>query len=156
MIQTWKPIASDQPGTTRYEKTNERVQATITREEGEPVTGSLRSGFFGLGTSVEGVFFEENITDEVVLEKLHDTLHPPRYTGWEQVDDQEAPGVTHYRGRKTEGLPGHVDAYITRSDDEVQVVAQAGPWELGTRHEAVYFAPTPGDAEILRNLAARD
>lgn len=153
MKSEWKPIPTDQPGTTRYKKTAERAEVTIQRDEGEPVTASLRSGLFGLGTSIEGTYYQEGITDEVVLEKLDDTLHPPRYTDWEKVDDQEAPGVTHYQGRRANSVFAKVDAYITRSGDEAQVVAQAGPFNLGMHHEGVYFAPAPSDQEILRNLA---
>ncbi|MCA9792711.1 MAG: hypothetical protein KC910_12980 [Candidatus Eremiobacteraeota bacterium] len=149
MNAQWKPIAGKtEPGITRYQAG--RAKATIHREENH-LCAEATDGWLGLGKKVGISFRDDSLSDEVVLGRVDEMLHPPRFGGWQPVDDQKALGVTHYRGRENEGLiRSKVDAYITRAGDQAQVIAHVG--HLGEEIQGSYFAPVPSDQEILKNL----
>lgn len=150
MQANWKPIAHETPGTTHYKR--HRAEAFIHRQDGQ-LTAEMTTGLFGLGNHVETWHRDSSLSDEVVLARLDEVANPPRYDGWKEVRDQEAPGVTHYEGRETGGLiKSKVDCYITRSGDEVSYKADAGVF--GTHHEGVFFSPV-GDQEVLRRLSQK-
>lgn len=149
MKAQWKPVAGqNEAGITRYQAG--RAKATIHREENH-LCAEATDGWLGLGRKVGLAFRDHSLSDEVVLGRIDDALHPPRFGDWQPVDDQKALGVTHYRGRETEGLiRSKVDAYITRVGDEARVIAQVG--RLGEQIQGNFSAPVPSDQEILRDL----
>ncbi|MFN8612820.1 MAG: hypothetical protein U0931_35105 [Vulcanimicrobiota bacterium] len=143
----WKSVGSDVPGTTHYKRSNPKAEAWIHRQEGR-LEGEAKSGPFNLGPSAGVSCLDTTLSDQVVLGKLDETLNPPRFQNWKQVDDQQAPGVTHYQGRA-----GHskVEAFITRLGDEAEVKAKVG--HFGLEVEGNFFAPAPSDQEILRRIS---
>lgn len=146
MKANWQPIQHDTAGTTHYKRKG--AEAFIHRQDGR-LTAEMSTGLFGLGDRVESWHADTTLSEEAVLAKLSEG--PPRYEGWKEIKDQEAPGVTHYQGRETDGLiRSKVDCYITRSGDEVSYKADAGLF--GSHHEGVFFSPV-GDQEILRRLS---
>ena len=147
MKANWKPISQDTPGITQYKRSHPRARAEIHRQDNK-LSAEMKTGPFGLGTHVGACFMDTGLSDEAVLTRLDEVAHPPRFQDWHEVKDQSAAGVTHYQGH--EGRK-KVDAYITRSQDEAQVVAQSG--HFGIHIEGTYFAPTPSDREILQRIS---
>jgi len=143
----WKPVGSDVPGTSHYKRSSPKAEAWVHRQDGR-LEAEAKTGPFHLGRQVGASFMDTSLSDEVVLSKLDDTLNPPRFQNWKPVDDQEANGVTHYRGEA-----GHkkVEAFITRVGDEAEVKANAG--FFGVQIEGNYFAPAPSDQEILKRIS---
>lgn len=143
----WKPVGSDVPGTSHYKRSSPKAEAWVHRQDGR-LEAEAKSGPFNLGRQVGASFMDTSLSDEVVLSKLDDTLNPPRFQNWKPVDDQEAKGVTHYRGEA-----GHkkVDAFITRVGDQAEVKAKAG--FFGVQIEGNFFAPAPSDQEILKRIS---
>jgi hypothetical protein len=146
---SWKPVGSDVPGTSHYKRSSPKAEAWVHRQDGR-LEAEAKSGLFNLGRQVEASFMDTSLSDEVVLSKLDDTLNPPRFQNWKPVDDQEAKGVTHYRGEA-----GHkkVDAFITRVGDQAEVKADSG--FFGVQIEGNFFAPAPSDQEILKRISRR-
>lgn len=143
----WKPVGSDVPGTSHYKRSTPKAEAWVHRQDGR-LEAEVKTGPFNLGRQVGASFMDTSLSDEVVLGKLDDTLNPPRFQNWKPVDDQEANGVTHYRGEA-----GHkkVDAFITRVGDEAEVKADSG--FFGVQIEGNFFAPAPSDQEILKRIS---
>lgn len=142
----WKPVGSDVPGTTRYKSSSPKAEASIHRQNGR-LEAEASHGFLQLD-QVGLSCMDKSLSDQAVLAKLEDSINPPRFKNWKEVDDQEANGVTHYRG---EAGGSKVDAYITRVGDEAEVSAKAG-W-FGVQVEGSFFAPAPSDQEILRRIS---
>jgi hypothetical protein len=143
----WKSVGSDLAGTTHYKRSNPKAEAWIHRQDGR-LEGEVKSGPFNLGPSAGISCMDKTLSDEVVLAKLDDSLNPPRFQKWKTVDDQEAPGVTHYRGQAGRRK---VDALITRVGDEAEVKARVG--HFGVQIEGNFFAPAPSDQEILERIS---
>ena len=142
----WKPVGSDVPGTTRYKSSSPKAEAAIHRQNGR-LEGEAHHGFLGLD-QVGISCMDKSLSDEAVLAKMEDSINPPRFKNWKQVDDQEAQGVTHYRG---EAGSRKVDALITRVGDQAEVSAKAG--FFGVQVEGSFFAPAPSDQEILKRIS---
>lgn len=149
MKTSWQPVPSDRPGVSQFRKSGEKCEAWIERRaDGSAVAGET-NGFFG--PRVEGWFRDPAPADEVILQRLEDTAHPPRFGNWKEVPE-DAPSVKHFEGRETGGLiRSKVDVFVTRVGDEVDYTAQVG--HFGTHIEGHYFAPAPSDQEILRRLS---
>ena len=142
----WKSVGSDVPGTTHYKSSKPKAEAWIHRQNGR-LEGEANHGFLGLDRA--GVScMDKSLSDEVVLAKLEDSINPPRFKNWKEVDDQEAKGVSHYVG---EAGGSKVEAFITRVDDKAEVKAKVG--HFGLQIEGSYFAPAPSDQAILKNIS---
>lgn len=142
----WKPVGSDVPGTTHYKRSSPKAEAWIHRQDGK-LEAEARHGFLQLDR-VGLSCMDKSLSDQVVLAKLEDSINPPRFQNWKAVDDQEASGVTHYKG---EAGSRKVEAFITRVGDEAEVKAKVG-W-FGVQVEGNFFAPAPSDQEILRRIS---
>ncbi len=146
MQANWKPIKTDTPGVTRYQKGHSKAE--ITRQENGWTEATLKEGFLGLGTHVHASMRDAG-DDKAVLSSLEETAHPPRFSNWKEVksDDKD---VARYEGETVKG--GKVKAEITRNGDEADVVAKAG--FFGVQCEGHYFAPAPSDREILKRISS--
>jgi len=142
----WKPVGSDVPGTTHYKSSKPKAEAWIHRQDGK-LEAEAHHGFLQLdrvGLSCG----DKTESDAVVLSKLEDSISPPRFKNWKEVDDQEARGVTHYRG---EAGNSKVEAFITRVGDGAEYKAKVG--HFGLQIEGGYIGPAPSDQEILKRLS---
>lgn len=143
----WKPLKTDQPGVTRYQKGHSKAE--INRQEDGFTQATLKEGFLGLGTHVHGTYRNPSGDDAAVLEKLLDTAHPPRFSNWEKVDGGDG-NATKYEGETANGKK--VTATITRdADGDAECKAQAG--FFGVSVDGLYLAPAPSDQEILRRIS---
>lgn len=143
----WKSVTSNTPGTTAYQCRKPKAQAWISHKNGH-IEAEAKSGWFNLGHSAAISSRDTTLSDQAVLGKLEDLINPPRFQNWQSVADQQAPGVTHYKGQTRHGK---VDAYITRLNDEAHVTAHAG--HFGVQIEGSFFAPAPSDQEILKRIS---
>jgi len=147
MQANWKPIKTDQPGVTRYQKGSSKAE--INRTDDGWTEATLKEGFLGLGTHVHGSYRNPSGDDAAILGKLEDTAHPPRFSNWKPVESDD--GVARYEGETVKGKK--VTAEITRdADGDAEVKAKAG--FFGVSVEGSYFAPAPSDREILRRISS--
>jgi len=151
MKAQWNPVPSDRPGVSHYHRQDPKGEAWIERKENGSAEASQKNGFFG--PSVESWHAAPAPTDSVILQKMDEVAHPPRFDDWKEVKHSpELPSVKHYEGRETGGMiRSKVEVFIDRDGDQADYTAKVG--RFGEEVEGHLFAPAPSDQEILHRLS---